>query len=157
MDVPPNYERFVAVRLIFLILSIALYLTSLTQVCYVHADTRPGDGLLGIVALLFGWGLIPGEGVAWLANPLLWGAWLTSLMPFTRWLTVTIAAVALGFSLSFLLVHEMMANEGGSRAAVTGYGPGYWLWIVSIVCALIGAIVEWILQRLADSRRPHAP
>jgi hypothetical protein len=40
--------------------------------------------------------------------------------------------IALAIALSFLLVDDLMVNEAGGRAAVTRYGPGYWVWMSSM-------------------------
>jgi hypothetical protein len=41
--------------------------------------------------------------------------------------------------LSFLLHKEIVGDEAGHLARITGYGSGYWLWVLSIGVAGVAA------------------
>ncbi len=45
----------------------------------------------------------------------------------------------------------MMADEGGAECKILAYGPGYWLWLVSIFLALASSALA--TMRLAEP--PH--
>jgi hypothetical protein len=57
------------------------------------------------------------------------------------------ALASLGSSLSFLLHRQILADGAGNYAKITGYGPGYWLWVGSIVTALAGCILLTLRDR----------
>jgi hypothetical protein len=54
-----------------------------------------------------------------------------------------VAIASLGLSWSFLLQREILINETGTKGKITGYRPGYWLWVAIILGTLIGCIVEY--------------
>jgi hypothetical protein len=87
---------------------------------------------------------------AWFANPGLIAAWiLMRSRSRQRRVTALCCAIAsLALSLSFLLQRQILADEAGHYSRITGYGPGYWLWVASILAALVGCVV-------ATSRNRH--
>jgi hypothetical protein len=88
-------------------------------------QTASGSGfLLGFVCLLFGWGVH----LSWLANPLLFfsGILLLTRQPGGA---ACFASFALPLMLTALQIKETWINEAGTKGPVTGYGPGFYLWI----------------------------
>ena len=94
----------------------------------------PGYFLL-IIGLL---GVADGH-FAWLANPALLIAWLSMGLWRMRYISLKFSLIAVALALSFLLHRTILANEGGARDAIVGYGTGYVLWLVSMVLALCGS------------------
>jgi hypothetical protein len=97
------------------------------------------------------WGLAesnPGN-ATWLANPLLFLSWI-----FLFWGRATMiarvssgAAVFVGALLLF--AHTIGPfNEGSGVTNITGYPFGYWLWLTSMLCAFIAAMLT------TDGRTP---
>jgi hypothetical protein len=90
-------------------------LRTLSVVLYLVSLVLPTGAGLGLLCLLMGWFEIassPLEGVAWLANPLLffaWGSMAARLGNAARALSV----VALVFGGSWILHHKAITNEGG--------------------------------------------
>lgn len=135
----------VSFRTVLVAVSGIVFLASLTQDGF-YIDRADADAWANCFGLLLvGWlGMFDGV-FAWLANPMLVLAWAAIWFPRLRFASLIGALIALLFALSFLLHHDIMANEAGGRAAITGYGWGYWLWIGSmLVMACGGAVVAVI-------------
>jgi hypothetical protein len=100
----------------------------------------PTGAGVGLLCLLMGWFEIassPLEGVAWLANPLLffaWGSMAARLGNAARALSI----VALVLGGSWILHHKAITNEGGIPEIVP-LKVGYWVWLISLVLAAISA------------------
>ena len=113
-------------------------------------ETGNGNGfLLGLVCLLFGWG----SHLSWYANPplLLAGVFLLTKRPGAAAIS---AAVAIALMLTALQITETYVNEAGTKAPVTGYGLGFYLWIGSGVALLITALASLMAGPSATSREP---
>ncbi|MCX6180409.1 MAG: hypothetical protein NT150_00585 [Bacteroidetes bacterium] len=120
---------------IFLALSVGLYITSLTQ------NTFSKDSS-GLGCLLVGWmGLIIPcwANWTWLANPLLFLAWIGFFVDRITSLSTSIAAFLI--SLSFLLCTKIADNEGGIPSNIPGYYLGYWLWLCSSFVLVVGNLI----------------
>jgi hypothetical protein len=132
--VPVAARPFLVAAVLFSI-SILLFLLSLTQdVFYREQHPREPETETGLLLLLFGW-LAVFEGVlAWLANPALFVAWIT--MWFRPTFAAAAAVVSLLFSLSFLGIHTIPPDP-----RVISHGPGYWIWVLSIVSALVASVL----------------
>lgn len=89
--------------------------------------------LLGFVCLLFGFGKLP-----WYAN-LFYFASLIALFLRKALLTVVLAVVAVALALTTLGIEEMPRNEADNMTAVVGYGPGFYLWLGSMLIVLLAA------------------
>jgi hypothetical protein len=138
----------------FLLTSIVLFLVSLSQPA-MHLDgAKSGDRWECLLLLCIGWIGLFGGVFAWLANPALWLAWIFILARrYAAALVLLIASLA--FALSFLREKHWERDESGSHTAtITGHGPGYWLWIASIVIALAGCIVTIIRDRVRPITAP---
>ena len=127
--------------------SIVLFLLSLTQTGY-HVDGPDEAGWHPSVGLLVVGCLGPFTGVfAWLANPLLVATWIMMRSRSRRGTALCCAVASLGMSLSFLLHEQVMKDEAGHYARITGYGLGYWLWVASIITALAGCTFATLCDR----------
>lgn len=125
---------------VFFALSVLLFVSSLTQYgYYVRRRNNPHDGARCVMLLLIGPFGVFESVYAWLANPALLLAW--SLVWFRPAAAAGAGVAALALSLSFLLHHQIIVNEAGDYAKITGYGLGYWLWIGSIIAALAGSLL----------------
>ena len=130
--------------LISVSLTLILFISSLFFTVHYIDDCDDSIGGLGLMALLLG---VFGMNISWLANPCL----LLSLIHLKRdnikkALIFSLLSVAFGFS--FLFYDEIIANEGGTKKEITGYGLGYWLWLSSLIINCIGiAITKKILHK----------
>lgn len=122
-------------------LSVLLFVISLALDGFYLETKDPRAWSPCIWLLLFGWmGLFAGM-VAWLANPVLFFAWICMAVRPLRWGALAAALLALLLALTFLLHTSIITDEGGGRANITGYGLGYWFWLASMIVALLGSIV----------------
>lgn len=144
---------------------LALFLISLTQVSYCTQSCSWGVStlLLGWIGMLIEFGNIisavmgfllgndftlrnpVGATFSWLANPLLILAFLAIRRDAK--IAMRLALVATAFMLSFLLFDNILDKEAGGYATITGYGAGYWLWLLSSVTTLAGSAVLWLKHR----------
>lgn len=105
----------------------AMPLTALTQV-------NPEEPIVSSHELfMVGWmGVIVGY-VEWLANPLLLWSWIASYFNRPR-ISGLAALCALGLALMFLLRHDLpSSHQSGGTLVILSRGPGYWLWVVSVL------------------------
>jgi len=132
--------------LITVLLSVALYVFSLTQKCF-YANTEADSlavlimGGLGIIAELgnifsLNFANPVGATFTWLANPLLWLAWFFAFKSPKQALYFSAAATAL--ALAFLLFPKVIGNDPDHYNEVTKYWLGYWLWLGSTVVMTAG-------------------
>ncbi len=132
---------------ILLILSIFLFILSLTQRGYA-VDYKPSDkGIPIIYVLMGGIGLLGfgGAFIAWLANPLLIISWI---LPQGKLLwKVGLSALAVLFSASFLLFDEIIKDEAGHIGKITGYGAGYWIWMASSLVYFFGNLYLLYIEK----------
>jgi hypothetical protein len=134
------------------VLSILLFIASLTQKAF-HTKNGSEDAY-GAALLLTGWmGVVDGH-YSWLANPALFVSWGQGKRREPL-LALGTALVALLFAASFLFRKTIAMNEGGHGEAITGYGPGYWLWIASITAAIASHIWAIRSDRLAKGTQPQ--
>jgi hypothetical protein len=133
----------------FLLASVGVYLVSLTlnAYCLVTGGTERCDDSRGIALLALGWletiaigDVGPFVVLAWYANPCLVAAWLFVLAS-GRKIAVAFGALGSLLALSFLLGHAVQVSEGGGPSPITAYLAGYWVWLGSLVLALISALV----------------
>ena len=118
-------------------LTILLFIFSLVFNGYYINDGEDSVGSLGLIALLFGFF---GMNISWLANPCL----ILSLIHLKRenlQKAFIFSLLSVVFGLSFLFYDEIIANEGGTKSEITGYGLGYWLWLSSLIVNFIGMVI----------------
>jgi small neutral amino acid transporter SnatA (MarC family) len=126
---------------IFLLISIVLYIISLTQISY----CIPGSckNFSGLLSLIFGWVgvfMLHFPAFPWLANPILLASWITHKKKPK--VSLILSVVSLTFMLSFLLVDEIIANDGSTKAKIISVGLGYWLWVMSAIFIIIGNLAQ---------------
>ncbi|AZB09009.1 hypothetical protein EG344_09335 [Chryseobacterium sp. G0162] len=121
---------------LILLICLILYLTSLPFTA-VYAK---GHDMSGLACALLGWAEMDGGGIAWLANPLLFiGAFFLLLKQIK--ISAVLSLIAFGLTFCYLSVGEITVNEAGHKFPITGYGPGYFLWVASCFSLLIGNII----------------
>jgi hypothetical protein len=127
-------------------ISLGLFAISLLCDGFYVDGPSPRAWSLGFGELIVGW-YAALEGVyAWLANPLLLVAWITfrSKSPAVSSICTVAALWAMG---SFLSVHRIEVSEAGNSARITGYGVGYWIWILCGFVLLAGNMLRVFRQR----------
>ncbi len=132
--------NFIANKTIYLkkgtiLISLILLLSSFTQ----NAFYVGSKGVHSLFAFLFGFFVVMGTGISWLANPLLISSWLLVYKNTRYSQYLSIFAVLL--SLSFLLLTKVVTNEGGYPNTISSYGAGYWLWFSSCIVNCIGIFI----------------
>jgi len=116
--------------------SLLFLLISLTQ----GTLQTPGDSkfLPGFVCLFFGWcGYWQ-----WLANPLLFIA-MSALHKRRTGLALIISTIAFILALSTFLIRQIEINEAGMKGPVIGYGPGFYLWLLSMAIMVVSSGLYW--------------
>ena len=122
---------------IILLSSIFLFVLSLTQKCFC-TTTQCSDSAM---VFLLGWAAVfsGAAGLSWLANPLLIAAWL--LLKKNLKMSMFSRVFAFLLSLFFLLIDTVVDNENGGSHQVIAYKSGYWLWVMSSTCMLLGTFI----------------
>ncbi len=111
---------------------------SLSQKCYC-LDGHCGNNWDGFAQVAVGWaGLLTFRGAyfCWLANPLLWWAWIK--MNKNQVVSIACSVASTALCLSFFGVRKMLLTEAGNEGEVTGYKAGYWLWLASSSLFTVG-------------------
>jgi hypothetical protein len=135
---------------LLLAISVVLYVACLRSAAFC---LWTGDCLSGWWVLVYGWlGLRIGEEPSrfiWLANPMLLVTWaLVAIAHLVRRQSAAIwaarcALITLLVAVAFM-VHPWVKNPystGGGAERIASYGAGYWLWLASMVCAFLSAII----------------
>ena len=135
-----------------LFVSLACYFLAcvLPALHFVNSGNGP-DPMNGFNILMIGWmGVFVGQ-FAWFANPFILLSGIVFL--FRQWLaSILVILVGLAISLNTftLFGQEIPADEANvNKLSLVSLGPGYYLWIASMVVILGGAIVLWIASRAA--------
>lgn len=134
------------IKFAVLSLSILLFLISLTQPAY-YIDGQEYDAWANSFGLLMiGWfgALCGGAGLAWFANPLILLAWILYFKK--NLLSVWMAALASGFSASFLCFSKVISSEAPTYSTITERKAGYWLWLTSILIFALLATVTLVIE-----------
>jgi hypothetical protein len=133
---------------IFLRISILLFIISLTQKCYCTTSSC-GDS---IMAFLLGWFAMisGGAGICWIANPLLFAAWISLKKNLKASMFLSMLAALM--SLSFLLFDSIIDNENGQKKEIISCEAGYWLWVTSAAVMLVGT---YTLMLRYNTRKLH--
>jgi hypothetical protein len=141
-------------RITTLCISIWLYIGSLFSDCFY--DTPGGminkDGVhTGLELLMVGWVQMifhGGAGFVWLANPMLFAAWK---IISNKKASLILSSISFLVSLSFLFLNTIANGhsfeDGNDKTQyvdveITGYGVGYWLWLLSSAIVCIGSIIR---------------
>lgn len=121
---------------LILLICLILYLASLPFTAVYAKDHE----MSGLACALLGWAEMEGGGIAWMANPLLFiGAFFLLLKQIK--ISAILGLIAFGLTFCYLSVGEITVNEAGHKFPITGYGPGYFLWIASCFMLLAGSII----------------
>ena len=97
-----------------------------------EAGTSESGGI-GLAVVLTGWfGMLTGEwsGIVWIANPILYLAWI--LYKVKPVLALQLGGLSFAIAVSFLFCEEIMINEGGGHAKISKFAVGYWIWMMSM-------------------------
>jgi hypothetical protein len=138
-----------------LLLSASAFFTSLLCIPFTIEGDNPTPWPIGLWAILLGWyNLGDGAGLAWLANPFLFFAWIYIFrkVKVSFWLSL----LATLFSLSFLLFGEVVTSEGGGTRKIISMAIGYYLWLGSIILLLFSTIVFFVGGRRKPFIHPHS-
>lgn len=126
--------------------SICIFSLALTQDGF-YLEHIPRDAWApGWGEFAVGWISLFSGTIAWLGNPLLIASWITQFKRKEKW-SVVLAIMALLFMLSFLFSRRIVYNEAGASSKIDGYGRGYWLWVLSALVAVCGAVQALMLSR----------
>ena len=130
-----------------LIISIALFVASLTQI----AVNIGNDYMLSIACLLLGWPkFLKEELPGWQILFYLFHGFTSNK---TAQNIFTPKSNHLLLSLSYLSASTITVNEGGGKAAITSFGLGYYLWLASSIFLFIGSLWTIISNRRAASEK----
>ena len=125
---------------IITLISVAVFVASLTQKGFSTAGEEPGSWSPGLYLLLIGpLGLLTGV-YEWFANPFLLAAWILSWFGKNK-IALPLALIATGLIVAFLFRQIMIVSEAPTYAKITGYAAGYWLWLTSAIIATLAAMV----------------
>ncbi|WP_175239053.1 MULTISPECIES: hypothetical protein [Burkholderia cepacia complex] len=123
---------------VLLAISVLFYLVAMFTAPFRTGAPAPHPWADGWQVLLTGWmGVLVGI-YAWLANPLVFAAWLLTAKRY-RAQAVVLAGLALLFGMSFLSQHQIAVDEAGNVEPVHLDAIGYWCWLASFAVAAVGA------------------
>lgn len=123
---------------LFLIISIVLFLLSLTQNAFYVNDKEEYYGFLVLIYGFFGV-FDFGSGVSWLANVLILISWGLNQKRISLYLSLC----ALTLGLSFLAFDEILMGTNDKYGKITQYDLGYYLWILSFLIMAIGNLFNY--------------
>ena len=132
-------------KYILLIISISLFLISLTQYAFyigTNCNTKNiGTPVESSYALFCGWlsiGMEDGASISWIANPILFLSWITFAL--SKRISFIFSSLATLFAISFLFFKNVITNEAGIPMEVSHYGIGYFFWLSSCIVIMIGSV-----------------
>jgi hypothetical protein len=149
-----EFRLSVPIRLTLLCLSILTFIAALPLTAFTQANSEEPVMKSYEVLMAGALGIFQGY-IEWFASPLLLWSWLASYFNRPRASGLT-AIVAFGFALIFLRRHELIwSTESHVTTQILGTGPGYWLWLMSILMMVIANADELIngLQGKPPARR----
>jgi hypothetical protein len=114
------------------VLAFTLFVTSLGFNTFILSEGDPGF-LFGLICLLFGFGYLQ-----WYANPLFFLSLL--LVVIGSRLAMVTSALSLILALSVFSIQRVPYSEAGDKADVIGYGPGFFLWLASILVLMLTSL-----------------
>ena len=106
-----------------------------------------GGGWNGFLVAAFGWVELLGIGraslvvvLSWFANPALWAAW--GLLFGRLYFGAAVASlVAVLLALGYKTGAQILTSASGAADTISGVGPGYWAWVVSMGLAFAAALI----------------
>ncbi len=135
-----NIRREILIIVLIITTSASLLLFSLTKNLFYITGMKESIGSFGLTSFFLGWLNLFGAGICWLANPFLILSWAT-LIAGSRKRALLFGGLSLFFSLLFLSMKNILANEGGGHSEIIAYDTGYWLWLSSCAVNFIGNMV----------------
>ena len=134
---------------IITLLSIIIFVASLTQSCYNTEGHDPRVSSPGFYLLLLGpIGLFAGV-FEWLANPVLLWAWVFSFAGKNK-IALPLGILASALMLAFRFRHSIIVNEAGHYGKIVEYSAGYWLWLTSGAFMIVSGTTGVLTQRHRD-------
>jgi len=128
------------------LLSIIVFITSLTQNAYYVAGENPKASSPALYMLFLGpIGLFYGI-FEWLANPVLFAAWVFSFAGKNK-IALLLGILASALMLAFLFRHTIVASEAPTYKKIVGYGAAYWLWLASAGLVIVSGAMGLVKQR----------
>lgn len=100
------------------------------------AASPPVEPVQGYTTLLYGWTTLKDFKIAWLANVVYVFIVLFTLTRMFRKLTAGASLWAMAIAACFLLMEDVTIN--GELKKIASYGPGFYLWIGSMVIMWLG-------------------
>ena len=135
---------------VWLFLSCTLFFACLffeTVILDSHAYQNPHRG---IIMLLFGILGILGGQFHWFANPLLFSTWI-AINGGRKYSGILCGGLSLCIALTVIGCTKMVFDINGAQdTKIVGLAVGYWLWVLSIAFAMIGAISMKAVPRRSD-------
>jgi hypothetical protein len=135
-------------RFVLMALSAAVFGLSLALPAIFVSEPAPNNAYGGGICLLTGWLSLLEFWPMWLANPLLL-ACLIFLGCKKYGIALGLGLVAIALALCSLTITEMLRDEGGTMVPVTGFGSGFYLWLLSMVIPTVGSLVLMVWRRKA--------
>jgi hypothetical protein len=137
---------------VFLLISIIVFILSLTQNTYCTSSSDFCDDSPGWLVLLIGiiGVFVGGACLSWLANPFILVSWIIFKDIKYSFIFSLLAVISSG---SFLLFNQVIVDEAGNYAEITSYKIGYWLWFSSMIIMLIGNIVRLLPKVLNKTKK----
>lgn len=131
-------------KLLFCIIALILYIISLTQPAFSYRNHQGPHTMESLPLLVMGGTAILGGGLLewliWLANPLSWIAWITTIQANKDRSAHSMIAFVL--AISFFNWKQILVSESGQEGPITQLQAGYWLWVASIGFLLIASLIN---------------
>ena len=131
-------QNIYAIKELGIVVSILLYLFSLTQWAYCTQSSC----VFGFASMLTGWLAFYMGGVmlTWFANPAVIISWLTVHKHPKTSLAFSFLAVVI--SISFLFFKQIYNHQDEWTSNIVSYGNGYFLWIASAITMFAGNLLS---------------
>jgi hypothetical protein len=129
-------------RYIVIMLSIVVYGFALFTPTIVF--DQPDDYYVGIYCLVLGW--VGMTIIPWLANPIFFACLICLWLKSCR-IALILGSVAIVLASCTLLYRQMMHDEAGNMRSVTGYGPGFYLWLASFIIPTAASLAPTVYSR----------
>lgn len=125
--------------------SILLYIACLFfSGFYIRTAQQPYGGA-SLYLLAMGWLGILGGHFSWFANPLYFIA--IGIRRKRNGLSLVLSIFSLLLALSFLIHNRIITDEGGGTGAITAYGFGYYLWVISILLLVFSNLNTFTINK----------
>jgi hypothetical protein len=140
------------VRFVIITLSLAVFGLSLAfpAICF---DTSDGK-YPGSLCLMIGWLAILEGMPMWLANPLLLLCLI--FLGFKQYgIAFGLGLPAVSLALYSLSIKAMACDDQGVMIPVTGFGAGFYLWLLSMVIPTVGSFILSLERKQSPDSESH--